>query len=132
MNFLFATLLSCLFIFNNSPSLAEWTKASKSSTGDIFYVDLDSIKRRDGHVYFWELSDLVKPLGKTGAMSASAFYQVDCKLLGRKAMNIIFYKKSMASGNILGKFSPKNPGWDYPPPDSSTQSVLKSVCSRAK
>ena len=44
-----------------SPSYAEWTKVNKDADGNTNYVDFKSIRERDGYVYWWVLSDILKP-----------------------------------------------------------------------
>jgi hypothetical protein len=120
------TLLFSTLVFS-SPSYADWTKVDTNVDGHTFYVDFDRIRKHDGYVYFWELADYLKPLlGKY--LSAKLYYQVDCKLFRVKALEGNFYKDSMGNGAIISDSS-KEDMWHYPPPNSSIETILNSVCS---
>ena len=96
--------------------------------GDTFYVDFDRIRKHDGYVYWWDLTDYLKP-AETGTLSAKAYVQGDCKLFRFKALSFSFHKEPMGGGTG-DSYNPENPEWDYPPPDSAMETKLKSVCSR--
>ncbi len=112
----------------SSPSYAEWTKVGETADGITLYVDFDRIRKVDGYVYWWSLSDFLKP--QRGTLSVKAYYQGDCKLFRHKTLNGSFHIKSMGKGTASHSETPKNPEWNYPSPDSVNEDVLKSVCSR--
>ena len=119
------TLLFSTVMFS-SPSYAEWTKVSEGVDGSIFYVDFDRIRKRGGYVYFWELIDYLKP-DKQGYLSGKVYQQCDCNLLRFKGLSFSFHKEPMGRGT--GEtVTPKNPEWIYPPPDSSFEKILKTIC----
>jgi hypothetical protein len=76
---LLTTLIFSLTMFA-STSFAEWTKVTKNS-GGTFYIDFDKIKKDGGYVYFWELSDLIKP-NKDGKLSAKIYNRMTVKYFG--------------------------------------------------
>ena len=96
MKKLLVLVFSILLSFN---SYGEWTKISGHSLAS-FYVDLETIKARDGNVYWWSLSDWVKP-NSGGYMSAKFFFQGDCGLNRYKFLSGIFYQQSMGKGKNL-------------------------------
>ena len=101
---------------------------SKNVDGNTFYVDFERIKKHGGYVYFWILSDYLKP-DKYGDLSFKRYNQGDCKLFRVKPLSYVFHKQPM--GRDTGDSnSPKNPEWNYPIPNSSGETILKSVCSR--
>ena len=112
----------------SSPSHAEWTKVNKDEDGNTNYVDFESIRIKDGYVYWWILSDILKPTMQ-GHLSSKTYNQGDCKLFRVKYLSWIFYLKPMGggTGNSDG---PKNPQWDYPDPNSVMENILRAVCSR--
>ena len=112
----------------SSPSHAEWTKVNKDADGNTNYVDFESIRKKDGYVYWWILSDILKPTMQ-GHLSSKTYNQGDCKLFRVKYLSWIFYLKSMGggTGNSDG---PENPQWDYPDPNSVMENILRAVCSR--
>ena len=122
-------LFSVMF---SSPSYSEWTKVSENVHRTIFYVDFDRIRKHDGYVYFWSLSDYLKP-DKDGDLSEKVYNQGDCKLFRYKYLGGSFHKEPM--GRSSGD-SPPIPesmkGWYYPPPNTAMENILKTVCDRVK
>jgi hypothetical protein len=114
----------------SSSSYAEWTKVNIDGWvgGDTFYVDYERIRKHDGYVYWWDLSDYLKPTS-TGRLSSKAYNQGDCKLFRFKALSFSHHNEPMGGGTGDSN-NPKNPEWMYPPPNSIGEFVLKQVCNR--
>ena len=112
----------------SSPSHAEWTKVNKDADGNTNYVDFESIRIKNGYVYWWILSDILKPTMQ-GHLSSKTYNQGDCKLFRVKYLSWIFYLKPMGGGTGSSD-APKNPQWDYPDPNSVMENILRAVCSR--
>ena len=96
--------------------------------GNIYYVDFDRIRKVDGFVYFWVLTDLLKPFS-SGTLSTKSYIQGDCKLFQIKYLSFSTYKEPMGEGTD-DSYNPENQEWEYPLPDSVDEGLLKSVCSR--
>ena len=96
--------------------------------GDIFYVDFERIRKVDGYVYYWMLSDYLKP-SPYGDLSYKTYNQGDCKLFRYKTLTGVSHKEPMGGGTG-DSISPENPEWIYLPPNSVIETTLKSVCSR--
>ena len=112
-----------------SPAYADWEEIIKSE-GGTFYVDFDRIRKGgDGYVYYWDLTDYLKP-SPSGILSSKVYNQGDCEVFRSKTLNVSFHKQPMGEGSG-DTFSPPNPEWDYPPPNSSAETILKKVCRRA-
>ena len=103
---------------------------SENAIGDTFYVDFERIRKHDGYVYWWGLSDFVKPISK--GYSSSKFYQQgDCKLFRSKVLSISFHKEPMGGGTgLIEEPYEKLKNWLYPPPNTSVETILKEVCNR--
>ena len=106
----------------SSTSFAEWTEVS-SNMGEqnTYYVDFEKVRKVNGFVYFWTLSNYLKPL--EGTLSTKIHWQGDCKLLRNKVLGLSLHKEPMGGGS----------GKQYTPPDewdSVGEHILKSVCSR--
>ena len=92
-------------------------------------MDFERIRKVDGFVYFWTLSDYSKPL--EGTLSTKIHWQGDCKLLRNKVLSFSSHKEPMGGGT--GQTFPvpeSHKDWQYPPSKSSHEIVLKTVCSR--
>jgi hypothetical protein len=112
----------------SSSSYAGWTEVSESEDGDVFYIDFERIRKVDGYVYFWELGDYLKP-DKFGDLSAKVYKQGDCKLFRFKTLSGSFHKEPMGGGTGDVQ-EPIKKSWKYPIPNSSGETILKSVCNR--
>jgi hypothetical protein len=125
------TLLTVLFLtILSTPVFGEWTKVSEDVDGHTFYVDFDRIRKHGGYVYWWDLTDHLKPTDY-GDLSGKIYKQGDCKLFRFKALSFSHHNQPMGQGTGDSN-SPKNPEWIYPPPNSTFEVVLKSVCAYAK
>ena len=125
------TLLTVLVLsLLSTPVFAEWKKVSENADGDSFYVDFERIRKHGGYVYYWDLLDYLKPT-ELGNLSGKSYAQGDCKLFRFKYLSFSFHKEPMGRGTGDSN-SPKNPEWIYPPPNSSMETILKSVCNFAK
>ena len=121
------TIFTLVFtVMFSSTSFAGWTKVSENVHG-TFYVDFERIRKVDGYIYFWWLSDFLKP-NKWGSLSAQAYSQGDCKLFRTKYLEDLYYKGQMGKGNRNGGSNKPDKNWTYPNPDSVHEMLLKSVC----
>jgi len=121
LTFLFSLMFS-------SPSYSEWTWASKSVGGTTYYVDYDRIRKVDGYVYWWDLTDYLKP--KNGILSAKTYNQGDCKVFRYKFLSDSYYTLPMGQGTPSTTSNEPDKEWHYPSPNSVNETILKSVCSR--
>ena len=119
-----------LALILSSPSFSEWTKVTKIDDGTVYYVDFESIKKQGGHSYFWALSDSPEAC-MHGHLSGKTHKKVDCMLMRYQDLSFKNYKQSMGLGSEdrQNNYSPKNQEWEYPQPNSSSEAILKAVCS---
>ena len=100
----------------------------EGNDGRIYYVDYERIRKHGGYVYWWKVTDLLKP-DKDGDLSYKKYYQGDCKLFRFKLLSYSYHKEPMGRG--IGETNNKpDKDWEYAPPDSASEIILKSVCSR--
>ena len=123
------TLLFSTLMFS-TPSYGEWTKVSEDVYGITHYVDFERIRKHDGYIYFWLLTDYLKP-NKFGDLSVKNYQQSDCKLFRFKWLSVSFHTEPMGHGTVNNiEITGKYKDWIYPPPDSAQESILKIVCSQ--
>jgi hypothetical protein len=130
MKKLILILLFSTVIFS-SPSYAEWTGVSEgtgTNSGNFFYVDFERMRKHDGYVYWWNLTDFLKPT-EYGDFSAKSYHQGDCKLFRFKKLSFSFHKEPMGggTGEMINK---PDKEWTYPSPNSVNEIILKAVCNR--
>ena len=121
-------LLTLLYfnVFFSSISHAEWTKIVELEDGISFYVDFERIKKVDGFIYWWDLTNYLEPT-LYGHLSTKLYRQGDCKTFRYKFLRFYFYKKPMEDG--VGQVEdPEEKEWQYPHPNSAQSVILKSVC----
>jgi hypothetical protein len=122
MKKLLILLFSILISFN---SYGEWKMVSTNVDGNEYYVEIDTVKKHDGYVYFWYLDDYLQP-SDYGIMSIQMYLQGDCGANRSKDLTMLFYKKSMGKGEYESYTPPDV--WQYPRPGSSFRTVLDYVC----
>ena len=130
--FILTTLIFTVLF--STPSYSEWTEVGEgsgsSNSGDTFYVDFERIRKHGGYVYYWTLSDYLKPLA-SGYLSSKMYKQGDCKLFRYKYLSWSYHKEPMGVGTGETPPVPKeHKDWKYPPPNSVNEVILKLVCSR--
>ena len=97
--------------------------------GPLCMLILKELKKQGGFVYYWSILDYSKPT-KYGDVSSKVYKQVDCELFRYKYLSDSYYKESMAEGEITSSSNEPDKEWNYPPPESLNELVLKSVCSQ--
>ena len=122
MKKLLILLFSLLISFN---SYGEWERVNDNVDGTTYYIDKDSIKVHDGYVYYWELTDYLKPTSM-GHLSDKVYKQGDCNINRYKYLTYIFYTESMGNGNSTTADGETE--WTYPSPESIGNFVLSYVC----
>ena len=123
------TLICTLFLsaaLFSSPSSAAWTEVADNLKGDIFYLDYDRIRKHGGYVYYWHLSDYLKPT-KYGDLSTKIYSQGDCKLFRSKPLSYSFHDEPMGGGAGDVSNTPDE-NWTYPSPNSVNETLLTAVC----
>ena len=122
MKKLLVLLFSILISFN---SYGEWIRITENTSGSSFYLDLDTIKQHNGYVYWWLLSDYLKPID--GDMSTELYIQTDCAIAREKHLSFNSYDKPMGSGSKTSSFTPPDK-WHYPTLGSVGRIKLDYIC----
>ena len=106
---------------------AEWVMYEKSDSG-TFYYDPASI-RKDGHIRrVWTLQSYSTP-GDKGTMSSRVRTEYDCKEERFTNLYLSNHSEPMAGGEVLISGSPDTK-WNYIPPGSIAETLLKIVCAK--
>ena len=119
------TFLSSLIM--SSVAYAKWTEVGKSVNGTTYYIDFERIKKHDGKVYFWRLTDFLKP--NYGDLSARTYVEAECGPFRLRNLNYKFYEGPMASGKISTSKNTPNADWTYPGPGSVKEAIVNAVCN---
>ena len=125
MKKLILILLFSTVMFSSS-SYAGWTKVLETDIGDTAYVDFERIREHYGYVYWWGLTDFLKPTSR-GWLSYKIYYQGDCKLFRHKNLSFSFHKEPMGGGTGRADSYPDE-DWTDPAPRSGDKTALELVC----
>ena len=124
------TIFTLVFtLMFSSPSYAEWTKVSRNVNGDTYYVDFERIRKHGGYVYYWSMLDFLKPTPQ-GHLSFKSYKQGNCSLFRFKYLSESYHKEPMGRGTPSTSSNKPDKECNYPPPNSVSEDILKSVCSR--
>ena len=121
------TLVISTVMFS-SPSYAEWTKIASNIAGDDYYVDLTRIRENDGDIYFWEMTNYLKPT-KNGRLSSLIYKQANCALFRDKFLTDSYFDTPMAVGTAASGSKEPDKDWTYPQPGSVSEAVLQEICN---
>ena len=121
------TLLFSTVIFS-STSYGDWLKMGITKVGSTEYVDFERIKKNGLYVYWWQLSDYLKPV-KLVMLSAALYKQGDCELFRYKVLSVSAHKQTMGEGTgEVAEPVKVLEGWIHPPSNSAIERTLKKVC----
>ena len=125
MKKLLLLLFSVIISFS---SYAEWTYIGKDDDGEYsYYIDLQTLRKIDGYVYFWNLMDFDKP-DEFGNMSGVTYSQGDCGITRSKYLTSVSYKKPMGE-EVADTYTEPNPEWEYITPYTVGEFLLNTSCS---
>ena len=129
MKIIFIIFILLITLIFSSTSNAKWTKVLELENGISFYIDFDNTKKDDSFIYWWDLTDYLKPT-PYGYSSAKLYKKGDCKTFRYKFLRFYFYSKPMGKGAVQVE-EPVEKGWQYPHPNSAQSLILKSVCNKS-
>ena len=135
-------LLTILLATLSAPvCFGEWTryggpivvnKGGHYNAGAVYsYIDFETIRERDGYVYWWGLRDNSNPIGRPGTMpimSATEYLQGDCGIFRTKTLTILAYPEPMGRGNKFQRDKEPDENWTYHRPGSIGEIELTAVC----
>ena len=113
------------FLFSTT-SWGEWNYVTESVKGNKLYYDKDRIRKSGKYLYFWTLTDFLKPT-EGGNFSSLGYIQLDCSIFRFKWLTFQLYDKSMGEGEMTDEWTPKDE-WLYPQPDSIFELMFNNIC----
>jgi len=91
--FIFLYILSTVNCFADY----NWKKIGSSTRGDVFYVELSTIKKVGNNVFYLELKDYAKP-SEYGDLSSMIYMEVNCLDYSYRYLKDFYYTQPMANG----------------------------------
>ena len=122
-----AIIISALAISLAQNVSADWVKFTELEDSSSVYIEMDTIKKVDGFIYYWVMRDFIVP-DKNGDLSGQVYHLGECRTEKVKYLTFIFYTRNMGRGEA-NKHAPFETFWEYPAPGSSTLSELRHACS---
>ena len=119
------TLTLVFTVLFSSTSFADWTEVSIGMNGNAYYVDFERIKKHDGYVYYWSLTDFLAPI--EGYKSSQSYQQLDCNLFRVMVLQLLSHTEYMGRGKTKVHNLPVQ-DWRYPPPNSHFERTVQAVC----
>ena len=108
---------------------AEWTKVDMIKSGKTHYVDLERIRKHEGKVYYWELTDFLKPFADS-TFSIMTYGEAECGSFKYRFLKTTWHSKPMGEGKSHQTFKNESDGmWGYPSRNSLKERVLELVCN---
>ena len=127
LNIIAAALASTVALA--TPVFAEWTKVATGG-GNTFYIDYDTVKENDGYVYYWEMTDMLKPF-ENGTLSGKFLNELDCDIPRKyRSLSVVFYNQPMAGGNGDAQKASSDE-WKYPSPNTVGDTLTNAACEYA-
>ena len=120
------TLLLALMLVTGY-AWGEWVRVSWNDNFDR-YIDPSTIRKDGNLVRVWEITDL-KQRHKDGELSRRTRNEYDCKQERYRILTISSHTGPMASGTTLATEG-ESFTWDYIPPNSIVETVLKKLCAK--
>ena len=111
------------FLFSNT-SWGEWNYGSEGGIGKYYY-DKDRVRKSVKYLYFWLLTDYIKPMD--GTLSVTNYTQLDCSIFRFTILKYQTYNKSMGEGKMTTDLTPPDK-WIYPQPNSSIEVMFNEIC----
>lgn len=127
--YILTMLITLLPITFPSYSDDRWEYVGASIEGNKFYINLDSIKRDGGYVYYLSMHNRIKK-DKWGSLSITSLKKVDCKNSKFQNLEINYYKRHWAI-SFDGQYKP-DWGWKTPKKDGMNISYLELACNYIK
>jgi hypothetical protein len=105
MKKLLLLLFSLMLSFS---SYGEWSFIGEDDDGESsYYIDLETLRKIDGYVYYWNLVDFDMP-DEFGNMSGVTYAQGDCGITRAKILTAVSYKKPMGE-EVEDTYTEPNP-----------------------
>tara|TARA_B100000579_G_C22503153_1_gene697947 strand:+ start:345 stop:749 length:405 start_codon:yes stop_codon:yes gene_type:complete len=120
-------LIALILYPSNSFADFEWKQIGRNVDGSVFYVDLLSIKKVGKTVYFFSMSDYVKPT-TAGDLSARVYQEVNCIDLSFRYLKDFYYAQPMGNGEpttIIDEIDK----WNEVKRGSIAESMYKFTCN---
>ncbi len=114
-----------LFLFSYSECYGEWKFIYRQSNGNNIYLDVRSIKFKEGFVYWSELVNFHKHI--SGIMSMSVSMMGNCEKLRQRSIRFEYFLEHFGDEFVKSSFN-KGKKWVTLDAKSVQYQILKKIC----
>ena len=118
-------LFIILFLFSYSECSGEWKFIYRQSNGNNIYLDFQSIKYKEGFVYWSELVNFNKHI--SGIMSMSVNMIGNCEKLHQKSIKFEYFSQHFGDEFVKSSFN-NGKKWVILDAKSVQYQILKKIC----
>ena len=118
-------LFIILFLFSYSECSGEWKFIYRQSNGNNIYLDYQSIKYKEGFVYWNELVNFNKHI--FGIMSMSVNMMGNCEKLHQKSIKFEYFSQHFGDEFVKSSFN-NGKKWVILDANSVQYQILKKIC----
>ena len=118
-------LFIILFLFSYSECSGEWKFIYRQSNGNNIYLDFQSIKYKDGFVYWSELVNFNENI--SGIMSMSVNMIGNCEKLHQKSIKFEYFLQHFGDEFVKSSFN-NGKKWVILDAKSVQYQILKKIC----
>jgi hypothetical protein len=124
---MFIKTLFLALLFVSGSALAEWQHVGTNPQGDLFYIDLATI-RKDGNMRtMWRKTEYKKRT-KYGDFSARGKFEIDCKRELVRLLAFTTFSEPNLLGNLMFKDDTPNDSFQAIAPDTIDNTFMQLVC----
>ncbi len=100
-----ASIVFCLAFTPPIVRAVDWLPVSGDEEITL-YVDVHSVKMKNGVIYFWSMSDFFPHLPQMpSTLSAKGFVSIiDCDLFSFQYLTTMFFSEHSGKGNVVSQF----------------------------
>ena len=118
-------LFISLFLFSYSECWGEWKFIYRQSNGNNIYLDFQSIKYKEGLVYWSELVNFKKHI--SGIMSMTVYMMGNCEKLHQKSIKFEYFSEHFGDEFVKSSFN-NGKKWVILDAKSVQYQILKKIC----
>ena len=121
--------IACLLI--SQSSFAAWTELDFGTSTITFFVDFDTLQKKDNVARVWTKHEYKNPLPTSipgeFMLSENFYTEFDCQEKRFRALSANTFSENQLKGKLISAKSTPNP-WTFVPPDTIASLMLNRVC----
>lgn len=108
---------------------SNWIRIGESTSGDKFFVDIQSISRSGNTVTYWVRTNYASR-DQDGDLSSKINQTMNCATRELKSIYLMFYDDFDNQGINSSSFAARNKEWRPIAPDTVSDSIYRFLCKK--